>query len=965
MGNNMSIEKLRTKRIEFIKQMEENNYNANHIIANLYSESSHFIYELIQNAEDTEASKVEFYLKQDSLEVIHNGILFDEKDIESITTIGHSTKKDNLNKIGKFGAGFKSVYAITNRPRIYSGQYCFDIENYLIPNIIEPIELKNNLTKIILPFNIENKNPYEIISNKLQTFEPESLLFLKNIKSIHWYFENSSGYYQKSIKKSSNCEYIKIQSITNNLEQSKEYIKIDEIINIDKKDLTISVAYELKDNKIIPIVNSKLSVFFPTKINIYYKFLLQAPYKTTPNRESIPIDDTDNQEITKYLSKLVAKSFLILQNQNLYNIDFLESMNIDCRYTSSKLHENIYNEIRNIFISESLLPTNDGKYAKASEIIIASDNNIMNILETDYTKLLFKKNNIFIKPYSNNFTRYLNSNLRINVFSDSDIFSKIDEYIVTKNNKWLIKFYLYLLKRDNIKFYLSKYKIIKLDNNEFVPLYKDYYDKHPQVYIPTETKTNFKIINKIFVENKELQDFISKYEITKPNYISEINEFIISKYKNTPQVSIEEYFNDFDKIIEVYKVSNETDKNKIISLCKDKYIILCEDDSFLHAELTYFQTGALKDWFGNNMEINYGRFIHQSLNSNKYKEILEKMNINTIPRFINYYTIHGLDMLFDNINIEKSITLWDFFIKSITNFYIKRNQDYDYNKYIDIIKSKINNTECIKSKNSENLVKPSEITIDELDKAYQYPSEIKQYIDEKIKFKLTEIKQIEEKLNGKFVTKDEYEQFKKWQEEQNINNTQNSSNQTWKPNNKIDSIKNIEFKHIKNSTSNSKLDLSYQVQTQSNNNFQSNYKYQSYDYDNIESRKAIGDWGENLVNKFLIEKYKNTPNIQIKCLNQNGNIGKGYDFVIIENNIEIEYIEVKSKVSKTRPIEVSISATQWEWAKELNNNNNGDKYKIYIVLGAGSESATIDIISNPVQMFKDGKIKANPINIEI
>ena len=181
------ISKLYNKRKKLVEHMKENNYNASEIIANLYSDVSHFIYELLQNAEDSEATFINFELKEDSLIITHNGKLFNYNDVDAITTIGFSTKKDDLNKIGKFGAGFKSVFAITNTPRIYSGDVSFEIKDYIVPETISKIELEENLTAIELLFNsqkINSERAHQVISDKLLKLESESLLFLKNIQKI-------------------------------------------------------------------------------------------------------------------------------------------------------------------------------------------------------------------------------------------------------------------------------------------------------------------------------------------------------------------------------------------------------------------------------------------------------------------------------------------------------------------------------------------------------------------------------------------------------------------------------------------------------------------------------------------------------------------------------------------------------------------------------------------------------------
>ena len=78
----------------------------------LYPENAHFIYELLQNAEDAQASVVWFRVADDNLTFEHDGKkLFNSKNVESITSIGVSPKRDDPTSIGKFGVGFKAVFA--------------------------------------------------------------------------------------------------------------------------------------------------------------------------------------------------------------------------------------------------------------------------------------------------------------------------------------------------------------------------------------------------------------------------------------------------------------------------------------------------------------------------------------------------------------------------------------------------------------------------------------------------------------------------------------------------------------------------------------------------------------------------------------------------------------------------------------------------------------------------------------
>ena len=92
------------------------------LLANRYGTRTHFIYELLQNAEDALARRVgwngpravTFALSGTDLSVSHFGIPFTEADVRGICGIAEATK--DLTDIGRFGIGFKSVYAFYGSP---------------------------------------------------------------------------------------------------------------------------------------------------------------------------------------------------------------------------------------------------------------------------------------------------------------------------------------------------------------------------------------------------------------------------------------------------------------------------------------------------------------------------------------------------------------------------------------------------------------------------------------------------------------------------------------------------------------------------------------------------------------------------------------------------------------------------------------------------------------------------------
>ena len=87
--------------------------------------------------------------------------LFDYNDVESITNIGANNKRDDLTNIGKFGVGFKAVFAYTNTPEIHSGDFHFRIRDLVVPviNGVRKIRLNERITRFIFPFDHSAKQP--------------------------------------------------------------------------------------------------------------------------------------------------------------------------------------------------------------------------------------------------------------------------------------------------------------------------------------------------------------------------------------------------------------------------------------------------------------------------------------------------------------------------------------------------------------------------------------------------------------------------------------------------------------------------------------------------------------------------------------------------------------------------------------------------------------------------------------
>lgn len=460
-------------RQSWVESSKKNNFDFDSILPGLYYDPSHFIYEILQNAEDKNAKEIAFNLSENYLEIVHNGENFDFPDIDGVTGIGISTKKDDLNSIGKFGIGFKSVFAITQTPIIHSGDYHIKIEEYVLPSVIST---KYNIgnTNITLPFNHSKRSKsevFQLIENKLENIGLTTLLFLSNIEEIKWQTPTKNGHYYKSSEEFrglKNAKKVSIISKKGNEEFFEEYLVIDRPITNKlirsegkelKKELKVEVAFRIsRDGRnketIIPIKDSKLVVFFSTEKVTYLNFLVQGPYKTTPNRENIPLEDEQNKIIIQETSILVAESILIIKELGFLNTSFLEVLPIVNAHHDEPIYKTIYSKVKELFLSiQDLLPTNNGNYTSAEKSILARVKDLPEFLINEDIEFLFKKKDWINTDISENGTRelwdYLVKELGIKVSDFEDFARQISsEFIARKDDNWLIKFYNRLLDQN-------------------------------------------------------------------------------------------------------------------------------------------------------------------------------------------------------------------------------------------------------------------------------------------------------------------------------------------------------------------------------------------------------------------------------------------------------------------------------------------------------------------------------------
>ncbi len=85
------------------------------------------ISELLQNADDAEATLVRFYFTEEHL-IAYNNQYFKPRDFDNIRETFAASKREEEGKIGAWGTGFLSVYRIADSPRLCSSKWQWTFE---------------------------------------------------------------------------------------------------------------------------------------------------------------------------------------------------------------------------------------------------------------------------------------------------------------------------------------------------------------------------------------------------------------------------------------------------------------------------------------------------------------------------------------------------------------------------------------------------------------------------------------------------------------------------------------------------------------------------------------------------------------------------------------------------------------------------------------------------------------------
>jgi len=247
------LQKLADQRRKFLDGLDANEGDIDlDIFEDFYPDQAHFVFELVQNAEDVGAREAAFTLSQDGCVFEHDGIrAFTETDVRAITGIHNRTRSKTPDQIGKFGVGFKSVFVYTLTPMVRSGDFSFKISRLVLPEPIERDPTIGTRTRFWLPFNNPKKTPenaYAEIDAGLRALAETTLLFLSDLESISWQVGEAVSGKVRRVQHSAN-HFEVLKQIGGNTTATSHFLKFDQRIEgLEKQRVAVAFVLDFLPN---------------------------------------------------------------------------------------------------------------------------------------------------------------------------------------------------------------------------------------------------------------------------------------------------------------------------------------------------------------------------------------------------------------------------------------------------------------------------------------------------------------------------------------------------------------------------------------------------------------------------------------------------------------------------------------------------------------------------------------------
>ena len=527
------------------------------LLGQLYSERSHFIFELIQNAEDAGATELSFELFDDRLEVRHDGRPFTAADVRAICGVGQGTKAEDLTQIGRFGIGFKSVYAYTNTPRIYSSVEHFRIEKYVRPYSVDALDEPGAGTLFVFPFDraeVSATLAVQEISAALTNFDVETLLFLRSIERIRICGHKTAEAVleRTSTARADSARHIMLASRRDEGRGNQEWLvwhrRLDGLGDPGHRvEIAFMVLTEIDARRLVRRESSPLVVFFPTQKETFLGFLIQGPYRTTPARDNVPEHDPWNQALVRETARLLVDVLADLRDSGLLTVDILQALPLDAaRFPPETMFRALFESARTALVQDKFIPAAAGGYRGAREVRLPRGEGLRELLTPDLLGELYADpgpvafvDDSITESRTPLLWRYLRKEAGVDEVTPEAVVTTVTgEFLSAQSDQWIGRFYWFLYRNQALwrepghpgdqPGPARTKPIIRLEDGTHVPPFDA--RGRPAAYLPGPAGTQFATVRRAVAALPDARQFLEALGFADPDIVAEVLDHVLPRY---------------------------------------------------------------------------------------------------------------------------------------------------------------------------------------------------------------------------------------------------------------------------------------------------------------------------------------------------------------------------------------------------------------------------------------------------
>lgn len=633
------------------------------LAAGLYDDRTHFIFELLQNAEDALGRrgdwngprKVAFVLAPTRLALSHFGKPFDEADVISVCDIAESTK--NESSIGRFGLGFKSVYTVTNFPEIHSGDEDFAIEDYVFPKRADRTVREADETQIILPLKSEDATAPQEITVGFRHLGPGALLFLRHINEINWGVEGgASGFYLRN-KPETLGQYVQRTTV---IGQESGQAEVDQNWLVFHRDVfsaeqqkigRVEIAFSLitvKDTPgrwaVQPLASSPLVVFFPTVVESHLGFLVQGPYRTTPGRDNIPSGDLWNQHLVKETANLLVEAMHWMRDKTMLDVSALRCLPLDReKFPPGSRFAPMFDAVRQAFQDEALLLTFDGNYVTANQAKLARTQELRELFSPEQVAALFGSevaawlSGDITQDKTPEIRQYLMRELGIAEVTPATLVPRLSQtFLEAQSDDWVLRLYEFMGGQEAaLRRRLESIPLIRLDDGTHVVARMN---GKAKAFLPSAIETGFPTMRRAVCATPEGRNFLISLGITEPDPVDDVIWNVLPKYRQD-DVNVDDgaYAADIERIRSAFSTDSTTQREKLRAALREATFVMVVDTGDGEGYVAkpgdiYIATDRLKQLFTGAPDVLIVDDEYDCLRGESMRELLEACGALRYPR---------------------------------------------------------------------------------------------------------------------------------------------------------------------------------------------------------------------------------------------------------------------------------------------------------------------------------------------